>query len=358
MASRQGRQERPIDPEGGPLAAFASALRALREECGSPTYRELATCSKRTGTKSYSDTTFSNAARGDSQPSREVTRAFVLSCHWYAKSDRARAEAAAAEWDARWQELEAALAPAAEQPPADTSQDQTAAPAVHGLDDPPRTLPHAHPRRRWIPASRKGRLLLGAAALVVAAGVLAPIIKSIVAPGSAAADVLPAPEGTASIRTETPGNGPGTPQPAVPSEPPGLEKGTLGEDSRCSAPIQGPETVTWRVCARVEAEWVSFALKITNRGSRPIALKTRLQYARENTFHPCPGDSGPRQSTVPSGQTIVTDTKQCAVAREERPWAYQGVGWVVPADATDGTYKLAPTAHVYPDRVIWQPDLL
>ncbi|OKI25168.1 hypothetical protein [Streptomyces sp. CB03911] len=352
MASRQGRQERPIDPEGGPLAAFATALRALREECGPPTYRQLATYSKKIGTTNYSDTTFSNAARGDSQPSREVTRAFVLSCHLYAKSDRARAEAAAAEWDARWQELEAALHPPAEQLPTDASRDPADASAAHGPDDPP------HPHRWWIPASRKGRILLGTAALVVTAGVLAPIIKNTAAPGSAAADVLPPPENTAGTRTDAPGNGTSMPQPAAASEQPGLEKGTLGEDSRCSAPIQGPEMVIWRVCARVEAERVSFALKITNHGSRPMPLKTRLQYARENAFHPCPGDPGPRQLTVPAGQTIVTDTKQCAVAREDRPWAYQGVGWVVPADATDGTYKLAPTAHVYPDRIIWQPDLL
>ncbi|WBP91406.1 hypothetical protein [Kitasatospora cathayae] len=357
MASRQGRQERPIDPEGGPLAAFATALRALREECGSPTYRQLATYSKRTGTKNYSDTTFSNAARGDSQPSREVTRAFVLSCHLYAKSDRARAEAAVAEWDARWQELEAALNPPADQPTTDASRDPADAPATQEHDEPPHFL-HAHPHRRWIPAGRKGRLLLGAAALVVATGVLAPIIRNTAAPGSAAADVLPPPESTAGIRTDASSNGTSTPQPAAASEQPGLEKGPLGEDSRCSAPIQGPEMVTWRVCARVEAEWVSFALKITNRGSRPMELKTRLQYARESAFHRCQGDPGPRQLTVLAGQTIVTDTKECAVAREDRPWAYQGVGWVVPADATDGTYKLAPTAHVYPDRVIWQPDLL
>ncbi|GLX41390.1 hypothetical protein Sros01_74630 [Streptomyces roseochromogenus] len=142
------------------------------------------------------------------------------------------------------------------------------------------------------------------------------------------------------------------------SERPGLEKGTLGEDSRCSAPNAGPEGLVWRVCARVEAGRISFALKVTNAGQQPSTVKVRLQYTQSNATHPCPGLPSTQALTVPAGRTILTDSGQCAVPRLNTPAAYQAGGWVLPADATDGSYKLAPAAHVYPDRIIWQPDLV
>ncbi|MFI9251154.1 hypothetical protein [Streptomyces sp. NPDC053069] len=144
----------------------------------------------------------------------------------------------------------------------------------------------------------------------------------------------------------------------VPSESPGLEKGTLGEDSRCSVPFAGPGAVTWRVCARVEAERVSFALKITNRGSTATAVKIRLEYAQASKFHRCPKAPSTHLLDVAAGQTVITESAQCTVPREGTYIAYQGVGWVIAEDANAGSYKLAPTAHVYPDHVIWQPDLI
>ncbi|MFH8701996.1 hypothetical protein [Streptomyces chartreusis] len=145
---------------------------------------------------------------------------------------------------------------------------------------------------------------------------------------------------------------------AVPSESPGLEKGTLGEDSRCSVPFAGPGAVAWRVCARVEAERVSFALKITNHGSKAATVKIRLEYVQANEFHPCPKAPSTHPLDVGAGETVITDLRQCAVPREEAPYAYQGVGWVLAEDVNAGSYKLSPTANVYPDRVTWQPDLV
>ncbi|MER6030461.1 helix-turn-helix transcriptional regulator [Streptomyces sp. NPDC001851] len=138
-----------------------------------------------------------------------------------------------------------------------------------------------------------------------------------------------------------------------------VEKGTLGEDSRCGPPVQGPAGVVWRVCARVQAAQVSFALKITNVSSAASTLKIRLQYVQAGTFRSCPGWPGTEVMTVAGGQTRITDTKRCSVARAIGvPYAYQGVGWVLPADTSSGTYRLSPTAHIYPDHVIWQPDAL
>ncbi|MFD8542696.1 hypothetical protein [Streptomyces sp. NPDC059649] len=142
-------------------------------------------------------------------------------------------------------------------------------------------------------------------------------------------------------------------------ETPGLEKGALGEDSRCSAPFPGPDVITWRVCARVDEEHVSFALKITNRGRAATTVKIRLEYAQTSKFHSCPKAPNTHLLNVPAGKTVITDPRQCAVPREATtPFAYQGVGWVLAEEANAGSYELAPTAHVYPDRVIWKPDLV
>lgn len=145
---------------------------------------------------------------------------------------------------------------------------------------------------------------------------------------------------------------------AVPSESPVLEKGTLGEDSRCSVPFAGPGAVAWRVCARVEAERVSFALKVTNHGSKAATVKIRLEYVKVNEFHPCPKVPSTHPLDLDAGETVITDLRQCTVPREEAPFAHQGVGWVLAEDADAGSYKLSPTANVYPDGVTWQPDLV
>ncbi|MEV7089300.1 hypothetical protein AB0O07_25990 [Streptomyces sp. NPDC093085] len=138
----------------------------------------------------------------------------------------------------------------------------------------------------------------------------------------------------------------------------GLEKGSLGEDSRCSVPFQGPDAVVWRVCARVEEDRVSFALKITNEGLAAVTVKVAQQYARESTFRACPRTSGFRRVEVPGSGTVTTDPALCALPRQDVPVGYQGVGWVIAEHDNGGTYRLSPTASVSPDRVIWTPDLV
>ncbi|MGW7190946.1 hypothetical protein [Streptomyces sp. NPDC054838] len=227
------------------------------------------------------------------------------------------------------------------------------------LADPPGT-PLRNPPRwswrdrpRWVKASLGGSL----AVVVAATAVIATVAVGRPSGEGKAGDGPegPGPRSSASARVSSAvGGGPG----AVASEAPGLERGILGEDSRCSAPFPGPGAVVWRVCARVEAERVSFALKVTNHGDRAAAVKVRLQYARAEVFHPCPKAPATQVLSVPAGESVITDPAQCAGTREDRPFAYQGVGWVLAEDATDGSYRLSPTAHVYPTRVIWQPDLV
>ncbi|MFI6094688.1 helix-turn-helix domain-containing protein [Lentzea sp. NPDC051213] len=82
------RRERPLGPEDTPLIRFAADLRRLRQEAGSPTYRELGKLAH------YSVTTLSEAAAGRELPSLAVTLAYVTACGGDVD-----------EWRSRWEEL-------------------------------------------------------------------------------------------------------------------------------------------------------------------------------------------------------------------------------------------------------------
>jgi hypothetical protein len=68
------RQERPVDPNVGPVQALAYELRKLRIEAGAPTYRALA---RKAG---YSATTLSEAAGGLRKPTLDVVLAYAGAC--------------------------------------------------------------------------------------------------------------------------------------------------------------------------------------------------------------------------------------------------------------------------------------
>ncbi|GAA2966553.1 WD40 repeat domain-containing protein [Actinokineospora diospyrosa] len=87
------RAERPLEAGDSPLLGFAGGLRRLREEAGSPTYRQLA------AEAHYSAASLSEAAAGRRLPSLAVTLAYVRAC----RGD-------AAEWELRWHRLAAELA--------------------------------------------------------------------------------------------------------------------------------------------------------------------------------------------------------------------------------------------------------
>ncbi|MEU9606428.1 helix-turn-helix domain-containing protein [Streptomyces sp. NPDC048057] len=84
-----GRPEKALDPEAGPVARFAHGLRALRQEAGGLSYRELA---RRTG---YSVTALSQAAAGEKLPTLPVALAYVDACGGDAQ-----------EWEDRWRTAE------------------------------------------------------------------------------------------------------------------------------------------------------------------------------------------------------------------------------------------------------------
>ncbi|MFF4572032.1 helix-turn-helix domain-containing protein [Streptomyces sp. NPDC001410] len=81
-----------MNPSDGPLQSFAYELRTLRRSVGNPSYRELARRAN------YSGTTLSEAARGLSLPSLDVTLAYVRAC-----------EGDPDFWQKYWKETEVAL---------------------------------------------------------------------------------------------------------------------------------------------------------------------------------------------------------------------------------------------------------
>ncbi|MGW2516117.1 nSTAND1 domain-containing NTPase [Streptomyces sp. NPDC001617] len=85
-----GRPERPLDPEAGPVQRLAHQLRELRQEAGSPSYREMAK------TAGFSATTLSQAAAGERLPSLVVVQGYARACG-----------ADPEEWEPRWKEAEA-----------------------------------------------------------------------------------------------------------------------------------------------------------------------------------------------------------------------------------------------------------
>jgi hypothetical protein len=86
-----GRPERPLDPEAGPVQAFAGALRALRQDAGNPKYLQM---QRQTG---RSRTALAEAAGGDHLPTWETAEAYVRACG-----------GDVAEWRARWEQARAA----------------------------------------------------------------------------------------------------------------------------------------------------------------------------------------------------------------------------------------------------------
>ncbi len=83
-----GRPEKALDPRD-PAQAFAQRLRDLRDRSGRPTYIQMA------GRSHYSAATLSEAARGNTVPSWDVTAAYVRACggdpeQWRASWERAR----------------------------------------------------------------------------------------------------------------------------------------------------------------------------------------------------------------------------------------------------------------------------
>ena len=136
---RPGRPERPVDPGNDPQDAFAFALRKLREESGSPSYRAMA------GRVPYAASTLARAASGDSLPHRDLALAYARACggdqdEWQSRWDAAAAATPSAR--DRALPLDGGLAPG--QPP--PRQDEPSQPSVPSGPEKPQRR-HSRPGR-------------------------------------------------------------------------------------------------------------------------------------------------------------------------------------------------------------------
>lgn len=139
------RRPLPVDPDEGPLQAFAYDLRQLREKAGNPTYRILA---RKAG---YSPATLSEAARGQRRPSLDVTLAYVGACG--GDPD---------EWRLRWHDLAEADTGTATTADAGT---EPADPADAAAPAEPAPQPSPTRSRRWMrPAVLSAAVVLAATA--------------------------------------------------------------------------------------------------------------------------------------------------------------------------------------------------
>jgi hypothetical protein len=137
------RQEKTVDPQAGPLQAFAFALREVRTEAGSPPYRKLAK------TAGYSAATLSEAASGVRKPTLDVVLAYVGAC-------RGDVEL----WRKRWHELQVELAQSAPVEPESGAVVVEFEPAEPPPAEPP-------PARRGSPWRWKITVLAAVAVLLV-----------------------------------------------------------------------------------------------------------------------------------------------------------------------------------------------
>ncbi|MEE1753145.1 helix-turn-helix domain-containing protein [Streptomyces sp. SP18CS02] len=381
MASRQGRKERPINPEDGPVEAFAWRLRRLREDCGSPTYKEMERAA------GYSSSALSAAANGQAPPSLEVVRAYVRSCLVHAKAGGERVEAATQEWTSRWRTLQSQLRPApspslprspdgseavtaSAPPPAvpmttdgSPGGEPAAAPAAPGSPvGPPGTraasavVPGAAagapaPRRGPKPLRTPAGRVLAVISAMVLAGAGAQIAQNIARPGAAGAGSGPA--GPA-IRGGHHGSGAFS---GGRGEGPAddVQVDALGEQSRCGPARPGAVGVLLRACVKVAEKKVLFALKITNPGPDAAEVTAKLRYVRSGQYYACHPGEGTYHGTLPAGGTHVTDAADCAAPRLPAAAAYQADGLLAPG-ATERwtTHQLSPRANVYPEQVRWR----
>lgn len=151
-----GRQQRPIDPSRGPVAAFAAELRKLRDEAGAPTYAAMAKKAH------ISKTVLSEAAGGARPPTWPAVRSYLQAVDLTGEDDVAR-------WHSRWEEMREEVArlsgsPAAK-PLAPDHRDDGPDPSAAGVTPDAGTNRRSHARRM--------RLAVGIAGAACMAAVLA-----------------------------------------------------------------------------------------------------------------------------------------------------------------------------------------
>ncbi|MFF4652888.1 XRE family transcriptional regulator [Streptomyces sp. NPDC001380] len=161
-----------MDASGGAVAEFASRLRRLRIEAGSPTYRDMA------ATAMYSASVLSSAANGHRLPTLQVALAYVAACG----GDRE-------EWRRRWLAAAGsgipAVPPRPAAPPGPSAAQEPAArgsaprePAARAVHQAPRAAAPALPKPFQLPPRPQGSVGRGEELARLASAPAGPVVIS------------------------------------------------------------------------------------------------------------------------------------------------------------------------------------
>jgi Helix-turn-helix domain len=150
-----------LDPDAGPVQAFAQDLRMLREKAGNPDYRSMA---RRVG---CAPSTLSTAATGRKLPTLETTLAFVRAC---GGDHSVQADTAA-----RWRLISAELARAEKQ---QTSAGLAPVAIAGTAPSGQRQGPAQAPARVWWRAPRILALAATAGVVLAAVGIMAGTVTA------------------------------------------------------------------------------------------------------------------------------------------------------------------------------------
>lgn len=132
------------------------------------------------------------------------------------------------------------------------------------------------------------------------------------------------------------------------------EKGGLRGNSYCRELLNGPGTVQWRSCAKIENGSIAFGLKLINTGTQPQTVFAQVKYDKA-TANPieqnCP-QGGRWTLTIPPKESISTPLPQCSVPLDEAH--FHGKGWLAATEAelNPAARRWAPSAHVKPSEGI------
>lgn len=177
------RRPRPVNPDEGPVQAFAFDLRALRESAGNPTYRALARIA------GYSATTLGDAAGGVQLPTLEVTAAYVGACGGDVEA-----------WRTRWQEVNRELACERDGEPEQESEQEPEDLPTQDADPTPVPEPPGQPSRDGF---RRSGPWIAVSALSIGIAVVAVIAAFVLRQPPANAAASPSKDPSTRVVTKT-----------------------------------------------------------------------------------------------------------------------------------------------------------
>lgn len=267
--------------------------------------------------------------------------AYVRACLAHAKADEQKIAGVVEEWDARWEALEAELAPAPSSQPSVGSAaapKEPTRPSTPTADAPEPGQMADRPQRPLEPTARRflhrRKPVLMLLAGIVVIGGLGLGARYIAPSGSAAADAV-----------------------ATAAAPPGASSTAagLGGNSRCGR-LRYANGLAWSPCTRVGSPKLAFAVQMSNVGDKPVTVKAKLAYVRAAVAYDCPGTWGTGvQVEVPPGDTVTSPLTVCTVAKLPAT-AFQAKAWVISTtDYSWGYREMSQTVHIQPDgvKVIW-----